>query len=171
MVIYTKKGDKGLTGLFEGKKVLKSSSVIAAIGALDEVNSYLGIVKTTKDIGRKTKEVIEKIQIDLFTIGAILGGAKVKWPSKRVAEIERQIAKLEHKLPRQKYFILPGGTLVAAHLMYARALVRHAEREVVGLRHEQILPYLNRLSDYLFILARWENYKNKFKEIVWKPKN
>lgn len=183
MVIYTKKGDKGLTGLLKGKRVSKSSSVIDAIGAVDEANSYLGICLNSLSNqpasppgGSKSKKELinklQKIQKDLLAIGAILAGAdRRNSQSLKTKGLEREIDKLEEKLPKQKNFILAGGTLVATHLMYARALVRRAEREVAGLGYVQILPYLNRLSDYLFILVRWENFINKYKEIVWKPKN
>ena len=102
-----------------------------------------------------------------------MAGSSVKLSSRRTVELETEIDKLESKLPAQRKFILPGGTLTATGLIYARALVRRAEREVVTIKHKtlnikHILVYLNRLSDYLFILARWENFVEKVKEIEWK---
>jgi len=132
------------TGLFgTRRRVLKSSKIIRALGALDEANSYLGTLKNRK---------LERIQKDLMTISSILAGAKLKFPGNRVKELERDINKLEKKLPPLRNFILPRG-----QLMFARALVRRAEREAVGIKARRfILAYLNRLSDYLFLLAREE---------------
>ena len=179
-MIYTKKGDGGTTSLLGGKKrISKSSQVIRAIGSVDEVNSYLGVCLSNLNLQSKSKkELINKlldIQRDLFTMGAILAGAKIKLPSYRVIELEKEIDFLEEKLPVQKNFILPGGTAIAAHFIYTRALVRRAERELVKLslqskfgKYKQQIIYLNRLSDYLFILARKLNSDNKILGKVWK---
>ena len=169
-MIYTKKGDGGTTGLFETKRrVSKSSSIIRAIGAVDEANSYLGVVisKSSQPQGETLR--LRKIQADLFVVGSILAGSTspigLQRIKDRVVELESEIDKMEGELPLQKNFIIPGGCELSAHLFFARALVRRAEREVVGL---SVLPYLNRLSDYHFILARWVNFKNREKEIFWK---
>ncbi len=161
MAIYTKKGDKGKTSLFAGKRVSKASKLINAIGAIDELNSFLGIIGGLK-----------KIQGDLFTINAILAGKELKFPSSKTKNLEKQIDKIEKKLPVQKHFIYYGGTKKAALLFYARALCRRAERAVVALSKirdlkSETLVYLNRLSDYLFILARNENRKKGIKEEKW----
>ena len=228
MGIYTKAGDGGETSLYSNRetkkiRVSKSSQIIKTIGAIDEANSYLGIISSivkdkrfkmkgvyglpsfaksygrarqSTDVGfrmsdfgcctkeysksRKGKEqdlleIIEEVQGDLFTIGGIIAGAKLELQSYKVTKLEKEIDRLEKMLPKQTNFILPGGTIIAAHLMYARALVRKAERELAELFGHRtsdvgsrILKYTNRLSDYLFILARWENYCLGYKDKVWK---
>jgi cob(I)alamin adenosyltransferase len=174
-MIYTKKGDKGKTSLYGSKKLIsKSSFLIEAIGSVDELNSYLGVIRSSnKDSNLNLK--LEKVQDDLFTLGAILSGVKLKWNAKRVGQLENEIDKLEKILPIQKNFILPGGYFLAAQLIYARALARRVERKLVALNNKlmrekfkALVIYLNRLSDYLFILAREENYQNHTPEKVWK---
>jgi cob(I)alamin adenosyltransferase len=167
MTVYTKTGDKGETGTFGGKRVSKSSKVIQAIGAIDELNSYLGIINTRyKDI-----KLID-IQKNLFTINSILSGAKLELPKDAVKKLEREIDEMEGKMPVLANFIIYSGTPRATKLYYARALARRAERVLIayGIQHKafEVLPYLNRLSDYLFTLARFINYKKKVKEEVWK---
>ncbi|HJY98452.1 MAG TPA: cob(I)yrinic acid a,c-diamide adenosyltransferase [Patescibacteria group bacterium] len=160
MAVYTKTGDKGKTGTFSGRRVSKSSQLIRTIGAIDELNSFLGIV------GGQTE-----VQRNLFTINAILTGAKLKLPEDATKKLEREIDKIEGVLPVQKNFLVYGGNKKAAQLYFARALARKAERELVelGFRPEALI-YLNRLSDYLFMSARKINHKNRIKEPDWKPK-
>ena len=143
-MIYTKKGDGGFTGLYGTKKrVPKSSKIIRALGALDEANSYLGVIDSKKIN-------IDDIQKNLMLVSSIIAGVQKTFPIKETTKLEQEIDKLEVKLPPLKNLILPKG-----ELMYARALVRRAEREVVNLKvHKNILSYLNRLSDFLFILSR-----------------
>ncbi len=154
MPIYTKKGDRGETGLFRGERVSKNSPVINALGSLDEANSWLGVVGGFKNI-----------QKDLMTISSILAGAKLEFPQSKTKKLELEIDKLEKKLPKLKGFIIPEGKSAKVH--FARALVRRAERAVVSLHSSRflvrssILVYLNRLSDYLFILARYPNIKEE----------
>ena len=169
-MVYTKKGDGGATGLFGTKRrVSKASVLIQAIGAVDEANSYLGIVISKSPQPQGLTPKLMKVQSDLFAIGSMLAGAEVEWKSRRVEEFEREIDQMEGQLPVQTHFILPGGSELSAHLFYARALVRRAEREMVEVKVSgPILQYINRLSDYLFILARWVNFKNGEKEIFWK---
>lgn len=158
MAIYTKTGDKGKTGTFSGKRISKSSNLITTIGAIDELNSYLGIIGG-----------LAEIQKNLFTINSILTGAKLKFPDDAAQKLEREIDKWEGSLPVLKNFIIYSGTKKATQIFYARALARRAERLLVILRPKQtILVYINRLSDYLFMLARKENFKKKVKEIYWK---
>ena len=165
-MIYTKKGDGGTTGLFGTKRrVSKASALIQAIGAVDEANSYLGIVisKSPRPQGLTLK--LMKVQSDLFAIGSMLAGAEVEWKSRRVEEFEREIDQMEGQLPVQTHFILPGGSELSAYLFYARALVRRAERELVNAKISgPILQYINRLSDFLFTLARFENYNHTITE-------
>lgn len=162
MSVYTKTGDKGKTGTFGGKRVSKSSKLIQAIGAIDELNSYLGI------IGRLTD-----VQRNLFTINSILSGAKLMFPKDATKKLEREIDEMEGKMPVLANFIIYSGTGRATKIYYARALVRRAERSLVSAsddKHPNLdkLAYLNRLSDYLFTLARYTNFKKKVKEEVWK---
>lgn len=178
MAIYTKTGDKGKTSTFGGKRVSKSSKPINAIGAVDELNSFLGIVLAGarqdikilryKDIEKKILE----IQKNLFTINAILAGAKLVFPKDAVKGLEKQIDEWEGDLPVQKNFLIYGGTKTAAQIYFARALARRAERSLVSFKipdsRFQILVYMNRLSDYLFMLARIINFRKKIKETIWK---
>lgn len=174
MSIYTKKGDGGETGLYSGKKrVTKDSSKIRAIGVVDEINSYLGVV--ISDCGdMHLVKILQKIQEDLLTVGSILGGSSLRFSKVKIKKLEKEIDKLEKELPKLTNFIVPGGTEMAAKLHFARTLARRAEREVVSLSKEenirpQILVYLNRLSDALFMFARRANFRESVKEKTWKP--
>lgn len=177
VAIYTKRGDKGETALYDplarsNIRIPKNSPRIAAIGAVDEFNSLLGIVISgSKD--RNLNEHLKKVQNDLFNIGAILAGAKLSFGAAKAKKLEKVIDILEGKLPVLKGFILPGGGEVAARLFFARALVRRAERGIIALNRAEpvrpeILVYINRLSDYLFMLAREQNSKAKIKEESWR---
>lgn len=185
MTIYTKKGDKGETGLLKkvGKsvRVSKSSCNTRAIGAVDEVNSYVGvIISETED--QELKQSLLLVQNNLLTIGSILAGSNLKISFKETSKLEKEIDKADKTLKPLTNFIYPGGSPVAAKLQYARTLARKAEREVVGLQEEEsnsktklkkdmfntLLPYLNRLSDYLFTLARRQNYKLGMEDRIWK---
>lgn len=171
MAIYTKKGDYGETSLFDQKvRVSKDSLRIGAIGVVDEINSYLGII-SSHDSG--VGKILEGIQKNLFRIGAILAGAKLRLSVSETRKLEKQIDKLEGNLPVLRNFILPGGSRMGAEIHYARTLIRRAERKVVALSNAekigpQILTYLNRLSDYLFMLARKVNYEAGVREEIWK---
>lgn len=170
-MIYTKKGDKGKTSLIDKKRVSKSNKIIWVIGEIDELNSYLGVIRAevrNKDLNKKLKI----IQEDLFCINSILAGAKIQFEKNRVKLLEREIDKIESILPVQTKFIFPSGTKVASVLFFARSIARRVERKLVGLKKREVLGevlmYLNRLSDYLFILARFENFKYKVKEDYWR---
>jgi cob(I)alamin adenosyltransferase len=169
MAIYTKKGDRGVTSTLLMKNIPKSSVRIGAIGAVDEVNSFLGVVVAENSYLTELKE----IQKDLFTIGAILAGATLRFSKARTRKLEKRIDAIEGKLPVLKNFILPGGFPSAAKLFFARTLVRRTERALVALNHKEtlkpeILVYINRLSDYLFMLAREVNFKIGVKEESWR---
>ena len=177
MPIYTRFGDKGKTALHTGKTVSKGSSRVEAYGNLDELNSFLGVVVSQiKD--KKIKEELLEIQSDLFQIGASLAGPGEKDHKtlgenlkKRVTEFEKEIDILTKKMPKLKNFILPGGE-TGSLLHYARTVARRAERRTVNLAEKEvvlseILIYINRLSDLLFTFARYINYKEKQKEIIW----
>lgn len=177
MPIYTKKGDKGETGLFSAdpdKKVRipKSSKRIEAIGALDELNSYLGLICVDLD-DKKLVKFIRDIQLNIFTINSILAGTGFKFSASKTVTLEKKIDFIGAKLPKLANFLLPSGTQSATQLMYARALARKAERRVVALNsngkvNPNILKYINRLSDMLFMLFRYVNYVSGQKEVIWK---
>lgn len=159
--IYTKTGDKGDTTLFGGKRLRKDHSRVAAYGAIDELVSILGVVCSFTP-SRKTKTWLDAVQNDLFIVQAELAGAPKKLTNERTKRVEKRIDEFEKKLTPLHHFILPGGTHAGALLHYARTVCRRAEREVVGLSQKEtvdaeIIRYLNRLSDFLFMAARWEN--------------
>lgn len=158
MAVYTKTGDKGKTGTFGGKRVSKSSQLIETVGAIDELNSFLGTVGG-----------LTEVQQTLFSINAILSGAKLRLPVDVTRKLEKEIDRIEGKLPVQKNFLIYGGSKRAAEIYYARSLCRRAERELIRLgKHAELLVYINRLSDYLFMLARKTNNQKKIKEVYWR---
>lgn len=180
MKIYTKSGDKGETSLFGGQRVLKNCNRINAYGTVDELNSFLGAalseIKTTE-----LKEVLLSIQNNLFTLGGDLATpidqtnknvVIQRINEKNIFELEHLIDKYDEKLPELRNFILPGGTKGAALLHIARSVCRRAEREVVTLSKIEVIDnnivvYLNRLSDLLFVLSRFENYSQNIDDIIW----
>ena len=181
MPIYTRFGDKGKTALFGGKTVSKGSIRVEAYGNLDELNSFLGVVLSqVKD--KKIKAEILQIQNDLFEIGTSLAApgnktdqALSKKLKNRVFEFEKTIDVLTKNLPKLTNFILPGGK-TGSLLHYARTVARRAERRTVALAEkekvlEEVLVYLNRLSDLLFTFARTINYQEKQKETIWSSKH
>jgi cob(I)alamin adenosyltransferase len=180
MSVYTRFGDKGKTSLYAGKTVSKASLRVNTYGTLDELNSFLGVVISRLENKEIKKESIA-IQNDLFGIGAFLANPTSKdlklgdYLKKRVKEFEKTIDKLTEKLPELENFILPGGGVSGAGLHFARTLARRTERRVVELSEKEnidkdVLIYLNRLSDLLFTFARFINYKEKKKEIIWKKR-
>lgn len=176
MVIYTKRGDKGETNLLnklssQKKRISKASLIISAIGAVDEVNSFLGIIASNAD--PELREILREIQEELFLIGSILAGANLRFYSTKIKWLEKQIDEMDKILPPLKNFIFPGGTEIGAQLHFSRSLTRRTERAVVRLSKKervkpQIIRYLNRLSDFLFMLARKVNSDAKIKEEIWK---
>lgn len=176
MRIYTKFGDTGNTALIGGKVVSKDHPRVSAYGSIDELNSVLGIVIAFSELKELT-DSLTKIQNDLFVIGAVLAGATDKeLDTKRVSDLESEIDQLETKLPPLKNFILPGGSKTAALLHHARTVCRRSEREIVSLSKIEkidsgIIVYMNRLSDMLFIHARFVNQSKKVTEVIWKGKN
>src|SRR3972149_7258336 len=176
MAIYTKRGDTGETSLFDEAsaqkiRVSKDSLRIRAIGTVDEANSSLGVVVSLSS-NKKLNLQIMRVQAELFTIGSILAGADLRFSKTRTLFVEKQIDKLEGSLPVLRNFLLPGGSVIASHLQMSRTLVRKAEREIVALSKleplkPQILIYLNRLSDFLFMLSRKVNHDVGIKELVW----
>lgn len=174
MRIYTKFGDKGTTALIGGATVPKNDLRVQAYGDVDELNSLLGVVLAFGDDG--LKQSLTRVQKDLFSIGAWLAtkGAKARGiPPARIGELEAEIDSLSEKLPPLKHFILPGGSKTASTLHHARAVCRRAERSIVSLSQKEsvradIITYMNRLGDLLFMQARHANYRKKVPETVWK---
>ena len=181
MKIYTKKGDKGTTQLIGGKRVSKNNSRIEAYGTIDELNSYIGLVRD-QEIDEQSFDMLVEIQDRLFTVGALLAndGAsnKMKLPlidEKDIHLLEKEIDKMNKDLSEMKSFILPGGHTTVSYCHIARCICRRAERLVVDLpetilQFDLILKYLNRLSDYLFVLSRFLTKKLNAKEIPWTPR-
>lgn len=177
-MLYTRKGDQGTTGTFGCDQRISKSSVIAeALGTMDEVNSLLGVCKVRShqlkvESGElHVEETINTVQQNLFIIQAELAGAEKTITKERVEEIEKIIDGIEKELPPIKTFFVSGGTELAATFDFARTLSRRAERRVVQVVEEgkvkigeHTLSYLNRLSSFLYALARYTNYKAGVKE-------
>lgn len=176
MAIYTKKGDRGTTALYDSlnsqlKRISKDSYKIWAIGSVDELNSFLGICITFSE-DKKLTNFLARIQRDLLNVGSILSGSPLKFSVTKTKALEREIDLLESSLPVLKNFIVPGGTALSSHLQYARAITRRAERRIVALSkrevvNPQILQYINRLSDYFFMLARSINIAEGIMDDAW----
>ncbi len=165
--IYTKKGDKGETGTFHGR-MAKFDALPEAIGSIDELNSLIGVCRiSTSPLPLSTivERELVRIQNNLLTIGSQLAGSKKRLRPSEVTRLEKLIDKLTDEMPKLSNFIYPVG-----ELQLARAVCRRAERRVVALENtdKNILKYLNRLSDALFTMGRWVNWKMGMKEEVWK---
>ncbi len=156
MAIYTRTGDKGTTSLFGGKRVSKASTQMEAVGAVDELTTYIGFVHTQYGIRNTGYDLVE-IQKDLYRIMSNIAGAKIPivYLSNRTKAFEQEIDVITSKLPKLNSFILPGGTKEASLFHILRVLTRRAERAVVLIKSDVIMvQYLNRLSDLFFTLAR-----------------
>jgi len=171
--IYTRTGDAGETSLFGGARVAKNDPRIDAYGTVDELNAFIGLARASWPDAPFDAQ-LASVQSDLFDIGAQLaspGNAKFAGATPlRVTQLEVAIDEMEVELPPLKSFILPGGTAAAAHLHAARTVCRRAERLVVALddrESKNSLVYLNRLSDYLFVAARFANHVNGVPDVVW----
>jgi cob(I)alamin adenosyltransferase len=182
MKIYTKTGDRGETALFGGGRVSKSHHRVEAYGTVDEVNAVLGRA-LPRIACEEIRGRVGQIQHDLFAVGSILasppkeGGDRPShvppFPAGRVEEMEGWMDAADDELPPLKNFILPGGSEGSAELHLARTVCRRAERRVVALAHEEpdaaeVVTFLNRLSDLLFVFARLENHRAGGEEVVWK---
>jgi cob(I)alamin adenosyltransferase len=187
MKIYTKTGDDGTTALFGGSRVKKSNLRIDSYGTVDELNAYIGLIKD-QEISEAIQETLLKVQNDLFTLGAMLATPPEKETLKNGKErlnipkvdgssilfLENEIDKLEQELPQMTHFILPGGHQSVSFCHVARCVCRRAERLCVELNDQEpiendILKYINRLSDYLFVLARKLSKDLLVVEIKWIP--
>lgn len=179
--IYTKTGDKGETSLIGGVRVPKFHIRIESYGTVDELNSYIGVIIDGLN-GAPYSKVLREVQDRLFTIGSVLASdpvkSKMKIPDVHEADIElleREMDAMDATLPELKNFVLPGGNTVASHCHVARCICRRAERIVVHLASETEVPdiivrYLNRLSDYLFMLSRKIVHDAGAQEIAWHPR-
>lgn len=173
--IYTRTGDKGTTRLAEGTEVSKDSSYVEAYGDVDELNSAIGVVLSLNP-DLKIQTSLENIQHHLFDLGGELASAGAIDPlikDTHVEELEVDIDTMNDELAPLEEFVLPGGSQTASLLHMARSICRRAERKTVSLSKEQavnpnLLGYLNRLSDLLFVMARYENLKKDQEEVFWK---
>lgn len=187
MKIYTKTGDKGTTSLYGGTRVPKYHLRIESYGTIDELNSYIGLI-STQQIDENTTTSLLKIQNELFTIGSMLatpqdketlksGKERLNIPkvdTNSITYLEQEIDTMNENLPAMTHFVLPGGHQTVSYCHIARCICRRAERITVQLSeevliNENVLKYLNRLSDYLFVLARKLTYDNNIEEIPWIP--
>jgi cob(I)alamin adenosyltransferase len=177
--IYTKTGDAGETGLFDGTRVLKSDRRVEAYGDVDELNAWLGIVRAAK-VDAEIDGMLDRLQRDLFALGARLADPAHKIASRvekagigddDVERLEKWIDTLEATLPPLRRFILAGGTPAGASLHVARTVCRRAERAIVSLGSDaydaEVLTYVNRLSDLLFVMARAVNHRAGTPELEW----
>ncbi len=180
MKIYTKTGDGGQTGLPGGGRVSKDAAVAEVFGDVDELNTAIGLARTAQ-MPDDVESLLDRIQSKLFDLGAEvarLGNGSASAPHVAAADVsglEEAIDRFDAELPPLRNFILPGGAAAAAQLHFARAVCRRAERRLVGLLRDcpaiskEVLVYLNRLSDLLFVLARLVNVRTGRGETMWKP--
>lgn len=179
MKIYTRTGDAGETGLFDGTRVPKSDARVDAYGEVDELNGLLGVART-QHVDADIDEVLLHLQRDLFALGARLADPNARIAQRvtkaaigedAVARLESWIDRLEEELPPLRRFILPGGSAAGATLHLARTVCRRAERRIVGLGRDAVDPvliaYVNRLSDLLFVIARAVNRRAGIAETEW----
>lgn len=181
MKIYTKTGDKGTTSLIGGTRVAKSDLRIEAYGTVDELNSYIGLVRD-QEVNRERAEILKEVQDRLFTIGALLATdpekSKMKTPDLQeedVTLLEQEIDNMTAEVPPLRAFVLPGGHPSVSFCHVARCVCRRAERLAIHLQELSpvealVIKYLNRLSDYLFALCRKMTQELGAEEITWKPR-
>ena len=181
--IYTKTGDLGKTSLIGGTKVPKSNIRIEAYGTIDELNSFIGLTSDNLT-NEPSKNILKEIQDRLFTIGSSLAcdpdkESKLKIPDLKetdVALLEKEIDKMNEELADMKSFILPGGHVAISTAHVTRCVCRRAERICVNMQENDlfveplVIKYLNRLSDYLFVLARYAGHLLRVEDIPWKPR-
>tara|TARA_S200000501_G_scaffold341658_1_gene351208 strand:+ start:7112 stop:7648 length:537 start_codon:yes stop_codon:yes gene_type:complete len=178
MKIYSKKGDKGKTSLIGGKIVDKHNLSVDAYGTVDELNSFIGLLKDYVE-DKKINEVLHNIQLKLFSVGSILASAgdnnfseKVSIEKKDIEDIESNIDNMNNQLPDLKNFIIPGGHKISSYCHVCRSICRRAERKISELNnHHQINPYIlsyvNRLSDFFFVLSRHIKNSDNIEETYW----
>lgn len=177
MKIYTRTGDAGATALFGSGRVSKASPRVAAYGDVDELNASVGVAAAHIE-DDAVREALQRVQSDLFALGALLATPdpkrrREKWdlPAARIAALEKEIDGWEEELPALTAFILPGGSRAGAFLHAARTVCRRAERAIVALEADDlpdtVVPYVNRLSDWLFVCARLVNRRAGVEERTW----
>ncbi|MCW3070911.1 MAG: hypothetical protein JWO44_801 [Bacteroidetes bacterium] len=181
MKVYTKTGDKGQTSLIGGTRVPKHHMRIEAYGTVDELNSYIGLIRD-QQIDSDSKKMLVEIQDRLFTIGSSLASdperSKMKIPDLKEEDItllEQEMDKMNETLPEMRSFVLPGGHTTVSYCHIARCVCRRAERLTIHLSEnsfvaDPVIKYLNRLSDYLFVLSRKLSHDLNAEEIPWKPR-
>ena len=181
MKVYTKTGDDGTTGLFGGARVPKHHVRIESYGTVDELNSYIGLMRH-RDIELKAQETLAEVQDRLFTIGSILASdpskSNLDVPDLHNSDIElleNEMDRMNEELPEMRFFVLPGGDDTVSFCHIARCVCRRAERLTVLLNEKEpispvVIKYLNRLSDYLFVLSRKITQYNEVKEVPWRPR-
>ena len=188
MKVYTKTGDTGTTALFGGTRVPKDHARIESYGTVDELNSYIGLIRD-QEIDQHYKDILIEIQDRLFTVGAILATPPEKEVLKNgqkrlqnlgiiesdIELLEKEIDSMEDSLPQMTHFVLPGGHTTVSYCHIARCVCRRAERLAVHLSHNEpvaniAIKYLNRLSDYLFVLARKLSKELNADEVKWIPR-
>lgn len=181
MKIYTKTGDQGLTSLFGGKKVSKADLRIDTYGTVDELNSWIGLLRD-QEINQKRHDELIEVQDRLFTIGAMLaaepGNNKIKVPfinEEDILFLEKKIDAMDTSIEPMRFFVLPGGHSSVSFCHVARTVCRRAERLVIALHatdpvNPLIIKYLNRLSDYIFVLSRKVTQELGISETPWKPR-
>lgn len=170
--IVTRTGDNGTTGLADGSRVNKDSLRIQCLGTVDELNSHLGLL-LSEELAANIRTLLLAVQNDLFDLGGSLAYPLAPFTEDKLAHLDSAIAHYNADLPPLKEFILPGGTRAACQCHIARTVTRRAERELVALSHHEEapingLPYLNRLSDLLFVLSRVLNRNAAQTETLWK---
>lgn len=182
MKIYTKKGDKGLTSLLGGKRVSKSHRRIESYGNVDELNSYIGLLRDLIGEDKEIKDLLIEIQDRLFVIGSSLASdptkSKIKLPQLYESDsllLEKSIDAMNEHLPEMRSFVLPGGHSTVSFCHIARCVCRRTERTAISLAKKEfvnplVIIYLNRLSDFLFVLSRKLVYDHKVSEILWTPR-
>lgn len=170
--IVTRSGDDGSTGLADGTRIGKDSLRVQVLGSVDELNSQLGVL-LSENLPHAIREILLKIQNDLFDLGAVLAYPAAPFAEDKLVILDSAIADFNADLPPLKEFILPGGSRAAAQCHVARSVARRAERDWVSLLQIEVLPenglkYLNRLSDLLFVLSRVINRADQQAEVLWK---
>ena len=185
MKVYTKTGDDGSTGLFGGGRVSKCDPRVEAYGTVDELNAVIGVVRSAVPKDPELDQILAPLQDKLFVLGADLATPlreegdhphALRLGQGEASHLESIIDNCEQDLAPLKNFVLPGGCPQAAHLHLARTVCRRAERQVVKLidsgvsLNSEIVIYLNRLGDLLFVLGRWSNARSNEPEILWKPR-
>lgn len=182
MKIYTKTGDKGQTSLIGGTRVSKANTRIEAYGTVDELNSYIGLVRD-QAVNSPRRDLLKEIQDRLFTIGSQLATDPAKTGKKILPDLldsdvtllEAEMDKMDTELPELRHFVLPGGHQAVSFCHLARTVCRRAERLVIALNdiepvEDLVVKYLNRLSDYLFVLSRKMAQELNAEEVKWEPR-